>query len=416
MVTSGSPKLVAEVYHVVHRAKHFRRHILDVFRMSLLRAALGARSGRALLWIVVTLAVGVMAWITIGGHSFRMRAGQLVGEPASTANLFRPTIENVKPAPGPAPEGMVWIPGGEFSMGAAEPVDHKDLVGMQAITDAQPIHRVWVAGFWMDRTEVTNDEFAAFVKATGYVTVAERTPRAEDFPGAPRDLLVARSAVFSPPDHAVPLDNELRWWTYVKGANWRHPLGASSTITGKGNYPVVHVAYEDAEAYAKWAGKRLPTEAEWEFAARGGLSGKLYPWGDEFSPGGRKMANTHQGHFPDHDVGSDGFTGIAPVGQFPPNGYGLVDVAGNVWEWVSDWYQPDYYRDLSSSGVARNPRGPSSSHDPDEPRVAKRVHRGGSFLCTDQYCSRYMVGTRGKGDVLTGTNHLGFRCVRSSWG
>jgi formylglycine-generating enzyme required for sulfatase activity len=309
---------------------------------------------------------------------------------------------------------MVWIPGGEFSMGAADPADGRDVVGMQATADSRPIHRVAVDGFWMDRTEVTNDQFAAFVKATGYVTVAERTPRAEDFPGVPAASLVPGSAVFSPPDHAVPLDTDLRWWTYAKGANWRQPLGPGSSIKGTGNHPVVHVAYEDAEAYARWARKRLPTEAEWEFAARGGLTGALYVWGDEFRPGGRWMANSHQGHFPDHDAASDGAAGVAAVGQFPANGYGLFDVAGNVWEWVSDWYRPDYYATLAATGgTVRNPAGPPAPFDPAEPGVAKRVHRGGSFLCTDQYCSRYMVGTRGKGEVTTGTNHLGFRCVRN---
>jgi formylglycine-generating enzyme required for sulfatase activity len=272
-----------------------------------------------------------------------------------------------------------------------------------------------VDGFWMDQTEVTNEQFARFVKATGYVTVAERTPRAEDFPGAPAATLVPGSVVFSPPKHAVPLADAYQWWADVNGASWRHPLGPESSIEGKARFPVVHVAYADALAYAQWAGKRLPTEAEWEFAARGGLSGRLFPWGDEFMNDGRWMANTHQGHFPDHDSGADAFTGIAPVAQFPPNGYGLHDVAGNVWEWVSDWYRPDYYARLASTGaIARNPQGPADSFDPDEPGVNKRVHRGGSFLCTDQYCSRYMVGTRGKGDIGTGTNHLGFRCVKAS--
>jgi formylglycine-generating enzyme required for sulfatase activity len=270
-----------------------------------------------------------------------------------------------------------------------------------------------VDGFWMDRTEVTNEQFARFVKATGYVTVAEQTPRAEDFPGAPPESLVPGSVVFSPPHHAVPLSDPYQWWSEVRGATWRHPLGPKSSIAGKEHFPVVHIAYADALAYAQWTGKRLPTEAEWEFAARGGLAGQLFPWGDEFESGGRWMANTHQGHFPDHDSGEDSFTGIAPVAQFPPNGYGLYDVAGNVWEWVGDWYRPDYYAELASTGtIARNPRGPAVSLDPDEPGVKKRVHRGGSFLCTDQYCSRYMVGTRGKGDVGTGTNHLGFRCVK----
>jgi len=360
----------------------------------------------------VAVTIALVAWITIG----RRAAGPSItqapdADTARAAAGFRPTIEGAPTAPGPSPDGMVWIPGGEFSMGAAEPADREDLVGMQAIADSRPVHRVAVDGFWMDRTEVTNDQFGAFVEATRYITAAERTPRAEDFPGAPADLLAAGSLVFSPPSHAVPLDNELRWWTYAKGANWRQPFGTGSTIAGKGAYPVVHVAYEDAEAYAKWAGKRLPTEAEWEFAARGGLAGRLYPWGDELNPDARQAMNRHDGHFPHDDAARDGFAGVAPVGQFPPNGYGLVDVAGNVWEWVSDWYRADYYAELARNAVTSNPRGPSSSHDPDEPDIPKRVHRGGSFLCTDQYCSRYMVGTRGKGDVGTGTNHLGFRLV-----
>jgi formylglycine-generating enzyme required for sulfatase activity len=300
-------------------------------------------------------------------------------------------------------------------MGAADPFgEEMSEVGMHATRDSRPIHRVYVDGFWMDKTEVTNTQFSRFVKATGYVTVAERTPRAEDFPGAPPENLVAGSVVFSPPDHAVPLNNHFQWWNYIRGANWRHPLGPDSDIKGKDHYPVVHIAYEDAMAYAKWAGKRLPTEAEWEFAARGGLSGKVYPWGDELKMGGKWLANSHQGHFPNQDTGEDRYTGIGPVAQFPPNGYGLYDVAGNVWEWTSDWYRPDYYaRLVIAGGVARNPQGPASSFDPTEPGQPKRAHRGGSFLCTDQYCSRYMVGTRGKGEISTGTNHLGFRCVLS---
>ena len=197
---------------------------------------------------------------------------------------------------------MVWIPGGEFSMGAAESPG-MNMVGMQATTDSRPIHRVYVDGFWMDTTEVTNAQFATFVEATGYVTVAERTPRAEDFPGAPAENLVAGAVVFSPPGHPVPLNDHFQWWSYVKHANWRHPAGPESTLAGREQYPVVQVAYDDAVAFAKWAGKRLPTEAEWEFAARGGLSGKLYPWGDEFTPGGQVVANTFQGHFPDKEHG-----------------------------------------------------------------------------------------------------------------
>jgi len=310
---------------------------------------------------------------------------------------------------------MVWIAGGEFSMGAADPrgVDGNE-VGMQATHDSRPIHRVYVDAFWMDETEVTNAQFAEFAHATGYVTVAERTPLAENFPGALPENLVAGSVVFSPPDHAVPLDDQLQWWTYVKGASWRHPLGSDGHLQGRERYPVVHIAYEDAAAYANWTDKRLPTEAEWEFAARGGLTGQVYPWGNELMQDGKWMANSYQGHFPNHDTGADEFAGSAPVAQFPPNGYGLYDVAGNVWEWTSDWYRPDYYGRLAvTGGVARNPQGPDSPYDPDEPGAQKRVHRGGSFLCTQQYCSRYMVGTRGKGEVSTGTDHLGFRTVRS---
>jgi sulfatase modifying factor 1 len=334
------------------------------------------------------------------------------GHPLAIANAgFLPTVPNPTPAPGAAPEGMVWLPGGEFSMGAADAPGMND-VGMKATEDSRPIHRVYVDGFWMDKTDVTNQQFEAFVKATNYVTVAERKPRAEDYPRAPPENLVAGSIVFSPPDHPVPLNDHFQWWNYVHGANWRHPLGPDSDIKGKENYPVVHIAYEDALAYAKWAGKRLPTEAEWEYAARGGLSGKPYVWGEEFRPNGKWMANTHQGTFPVQDTGEDGHVGIAAVAQYPPNGYGLFDMAGNVWQWTSDWYRPDYYQQLAAAGgVARNPQGPDSPFDPAEPTEKKKVHRGGSFLCTDQYCSRYIVGTRGKGEISTGTNHLGFRCV-----
>jgi formylglycine-generating enzyme required for sulfatase activity len=328
---------------------------------------------------------------------------------------FEPTVQNTDVPKIPTPQGMVWIPGGEFSMGAQDPPDMDD-VGMQATHDSRPIHRVYVDSFYMDATDVTNAEFAAFVKSTKYVTVAERKPKAEDFPGAPPENLVAGSVVFAPPDHPVALNDHFQWWTYIRGANWQHPLGPQSDI--KDNYPVVHIAYEDAQAYAKWAGKRLPTEAEWEFAARGGAAGKPFIWGTEFRPGGKWQANTHQGHFPDKDTGEDGYAGIAPVASFPPNAYGLYDMAGNVWQWTTDWYRPDYYQQLAASGaVARNPQGPDAPFDPSEPGQPKKVHRGGSFLCTDQYCSRYMVGTRGKGEVSTGTNHLGFRCVmtRESW-
>ena len=365
----------------------------------------------------IQLTVITFALLALGAGAclWRRRSAQPSIKPLTVVRLpseFQPTVGNNPAAPGPIPEGMVWIPGGEFSMGANDPPD-MDEVGMKATEDARPIHRVYVDGFFMDKTDVTNAEFAAFVKATNYVTVAERTPRAEDFPGAPPENLVAGSVVFSPPDHLVPLDNHLQWWSYVPGANWRHPLGPDSDIKGKEDYPVVQIAYEDAQAYAKWAGKRLPTESEWEFAARGGMAGEPFVWGDEFCPSGKWMANTHQGRFPVRDTGADGFVGIAPVAQYAPNKYGLYDMAGNVWQWTSDWYRPDYYQKLvAAGGVARNPQGPDSSFDPSEPDQPKKVHRGGSFLCTDQYCSRYIVGTRGKGEIATGTNHLGFRCVK----
>jgi formylglycine-generating enzyme required for sulfatase activity len=360
------------------------------------------------------VALTVLTASLLGCHDTSQPAQQAAvssPEVQSKNEGFLPSIEDKAAPPGKAPAGMVWIPGGEFSMGAA-PMPGMNDVGMRETRDARPIHRVRVSGFWMDATEVTNAQFAAFVRETSYVTVSERKPKPEDFPGVPEEDLVAGSAVFTPPEHAVSLDDALQWWRYQPGANWRHPDGPGSTIAGKERFPVVHVAYEDAVAYAKWAGKRLPTEAEWEFAARGGLAGKLYPWGDELTPASHWMANTYQGHFPDHDAGEDHYRGITAVAQFPPNSYGLYDVAGNVWEWVSDWYRPDYYAELAATGkVSVNPLGPSSSFDPDEPSVPKKVHRGGSFLCTDQYCSRYVVGSRGKGDVATGTNHLGFRCV-----
>ena len=374
------------------------------------------------MWIVLALAgvAALVAFAVFRSSLFSPASTVEANQPASRpmtmtaapeTPAFGPTIPSTTPTPAPSPHGMVWISGGEFSMGALDPPATTE-AGMHAADDARPIHRVYVDGFWMDKTDVTNEEFARFVKATGYVTIAERTPTAEDLPGVPPENLVAGGAVFSPPAHAVPLNDSYRWWSYVKGANWRHPSGPKSTLKGREKYPVVQVAYLDASAYAKWAGKRLPTEAEWEFAARGGLAGKRYPWGDEFRPNGKWMANTHQGHFPDTDTGDDGYVGIAPVAQFPPNGYGLYDMAGNVWQWTSDWYRPDYYQQLAAGGVTRNPQGPDTPYDPAEPNDKKKVHRGGSFLCTDQYCSRYVVGTRGKGEVSTGTNHLGFRCVK----
>ena len=332
----------------------------------------------------------------------------------STPGVFQPTKEN-EIKPGTNPEGMVWIPGGTFSMGTNKA--NESLCNVKGITqDATPIHTVYVDGFWMDEHEVTNAEFAAFVKATGYVTVAEQTPTQQEFPDASPEMLHAGSVVFKPPVEKAELENYLQWWSFVFGANWKHPEGPKSTIIGKDNYPVVHIAWEDAVAYAGWAGKRLPTEAEWEFAARGGASGQIYTWGNEFTPNNQYMSNTFQGTFPTSNTAKDGYKGAAPVKQFPKNNYGLFDMAGNVWEWCADWYDANYYASLNPSAISKNPQGPSKSFDPEEPGVQKKVHRGGSYLCSDQYCSRYVVGTRGKGDWRTGTNHLGFRTVKDFHG
>lgn len=343
---------------------------------------------------------------------FVFLGGALASSGASP--LFSPTIENPGEPPGPAPAGMVWIPGGEFSMGSDRSAEQ--FCALPNVTrDAQPVHRVRIDGFWMDKTEVSNADFAQFVEATGYITIAEQKPTIEEFPGAPPENLIAGSTVFTPAVKVESLENHYNWWRYQHGADWRHPEGPESSIEGREHYPVVHIAYPDAVAYAAWAGKRLPTEAEWEFAARGGVAGTIYSWGDDLKPGGKWMANIYQGLFPANDTGEDGFKGIAPVAQFPPNGYGLYDTAGNVWEWVSDWYRADTYVERSRSGeVAVNPQGPAQPHDPAEPGVRKRVHRGGSFLCTSQYCTRYMVGTRGRGEEHTAANHLGFRCVKSA--
>lgn len=323
------------------------------------------------------------------------------------------TAASVDPVPAGSAStaGMVWIEGGSFRMGADHP--------QQAREDEFPKHAVQVDGFWMDQTEVTNGQFAAFVKAAGYVTTAERKPDwsalKQQLPaGTPRppdSVLVASSLVFKAPGQRVAPGDYSQWWVWEKGADWRHPEGPGSSIKGKENHPVVHISWEDAQAYCKWAGKRLPTEAEWEWAARGGQPGAIYPWGNEPVESGSPKANTWQGRFPDQNTVRDGYYTSAPVKSFPPNGYGLYDMAGNVWEWCSDYYRNDYYQTVSHQGTVRNPKGPASSFDPQEPTVPKRVQRGGSFLCHDSYCSSYRSSARMKASPDTGLSHAGFRCV-----
>lgn len=288
-------------------------------------------------------------------------------------------------------------------------------------SDEFPRHKVQVSSFYMDKHEVTNAQFRAFVQATSYVTTAERKPDWEEMkkqlpPGTSRpadSLLIPASLVFNPPSHPVPLNNVAAWWQWVAGANWQHPQGMESTIQGKDDYPVVQVSWEDAQAYAFWAGKRLPTEAEWEYAARGGIPSGIYPWGNQLIDQGLPKANTWQGHFPNENILKDKFYRLAPVMSYPPNGYGLFDMAGNIWEWCNDWYRPDYYLWCEKQGIIINPQGPEKPFDPDEPYTPKRVVRGGSFLCTDQYCSGFRVSARMKTSWDTSLEHTGFRCVVS---
>ena len=296
---------------------------------------------------------------------------------------------------------MVWIPGGTFTMGSD-----------RHYPEEAPVRRVCVDGFWMDRHTVTNREFQRFVAATGYVTLAERPADPTAYPDAPPEMLAPASSLFKSPAGPVDMRNPYNWWFHVRGADWRHPRGPASSIAKLKDHPVVHIAHEDAAAYAVWAGKQLPTEAEWEFAARGGLEGADYVWGDELTPGGVHMANTWQGEFPYRNERADGFEWTAPPGSFPANGYGLLDMAGNVWEWTDDWYQ-DHGKATPSCCIPSNPRGGSreASHDAADPRTPRKVTKGGSFLCAPNYCQRYRPAARLAQPVDTSTCHLGFRCI-----
>lgn len=333
------------------------------------------------------------------------------------ASRFRFATAGEEPDNGPARHGsstnqheMVWISGGEFTMGGDDEFARFDEV---------PLHRVRVDGFWIDATEVTNSQFRTFVEATGYVTTAERAPDLKEImaqlpPGTPppgKEDVVPASAVFESPDRPAPLSNPGLWWAWTKGADWRHPEGPDSSIDGKEEYPVVHVSWFDAVAYANWAGKRLPTEAEWEFAARGGLIDKTYVWGDERASSKKPQANLWQGTFPHKNTKQDGYIRTAPVRSFPPNGYGLFDMAGNVWEWCADWYRHDTYPRRASGKIVINPQGPSDSFDPQQRFAPKRIQRGGSFLCHDSYCAGYRASARMKTTPDTSLSHSGFRCA-----
>jgi formylglycine-generating enzyme required for sulfatase activity len=307
------------------------------------------------------------------------------------------------PGPPPYPD-MVWIPGGTFRMGSD-----------RHYPEERPAHRVSVDGFWMDRYPVTHARFARFVDATGFRTFAELPPRPEDYPGSVPELLVAGSLVFvQPPGRVDPNDNT-NWWRYVGGADWRHPFGPGTSNDTLGDHPVVHVTFSDAEAFAEWEGKTLPTEAEWEFGARGGLDGAAFAWGDDFLPSDRHMANTWQGEFPWQHQCRDGYERTSPVGSFPPNGYGVYDVIGNVWEWTTDWYQPRHPHDqMKACCIPSNPRGPAAddSYDPDQNlHIRRKVLKGGSHLCAPNYCRRYRPAARYPQPVDTSTSHVGFRCI-----
>ena len=300
---------------------------------------------------------------------------------------------------------MIYVPGDTFRMGSDK-----------HYAEEAPVHRVTVDGFWIDSTPVTNRDFRKFVNETGYVTCAEIAPNPKDYPGAQPHMLKAGSLVFTPPKHPVDLRDWSQWWTYKFGASWRRPYGPRSSISGLDDHPVVHVAYDDAEAYAKWAGKELPTEAEWEFAARGGLDGAEFAWGDAFMPGGKPMANTWHGAFPLQNLATDGYERTSPVTAFPPNGYGLYDMIGNVWEWTTDWWSAKHPPDAAKACcVPENPRGgrEEASYDPCQTnvKISRRVVKGGSHLCAPNYCRRYRPAARHAQQIDSSMSHIGFRCV-----
>ncbi|MEX0281342.1 MAG: formylglycine-generating enzyme family protein [Arenibacterium sp.] len=303
---------------------------------------------------------------------------------------------------------MAWIDGGVFAMGSEA-----------HYPEEAPVRSVKVGGFWMDRTHVTNAEFGKFVKETGYVTVAERPLNPDDFPGADPDLLHPGSMVFQMTKGPVDLRDVSQWWAYIPGAQWRHPEGPNTDLRGRGNHPVVHVSYEDAEAYAAWAGKELPPEAEWEFAARGGLDGGEFVWGAEFTPAGKRMAKTWKGEFPWRNKANKKQQRTAPVGSYAPNGYGLFDMAGNVWEWTTDWYEAKRpAKEGDACCTIDNPRGgaQANSLDPNQPlvRIPRKVLKGGSFLCAPSYCRRYRPAARHAQQIDSGMSHVGFRCIKRS--
>ncbi|MBI5448143.1 MAG: formylglycine-generating enzyme family protein [Gammaproteobacteria bacterium] len=321
-----------------------------------------------------------------------------------------------EPPPMVAPINMAWIPGGDFMMGCDSNLAH---------SNEKPLHRVHLDGFWIDKTDVTNAQFATFVETTGYVTTAERRPDwetlkvqlASDTPQPSKEMLVPGSLVFVGTSHPVSLEDEAAWWRFTPGANWRHPQGPKSNIKGKEHHPVVQVSYEDALAYARWAKKRLPTEAEWEFAARGGRDQANYVWGDEFKPNGKKMANTFAGtQFPIVEAHNKAKIGTSDVTHYPPNAYGLYDMAGNVWQWVNDWYRTDAFVEAAKHKLSINPPGPQASFDPDDrfapANAPKRVIRGGSFLCDKQFCTSYRPSARRGLDPYTSMSHVGFRLAK----